>query len=61
MEGAERRPVELRGEAAGALARNSRNADQRLEEIAADHLCALHETLRADRSAFGLYDTACGR
>jgi hypothetical protein len=38
---------------------DSRNADQRLEEIAADHLSALHETLRADRSAFGLYDTAC--
>ncbi|MEU2429053.1 hypothetical protein ABZ611_05945 [Streptomyces sp. NPDC007861] len=38
---------------------DSRNADQRLEEIAADHLRALHETLRADRSAFGLYDTAC--
>lgn len=37
----------------------SRNADQRLEEIAADHLQALHETLRVDRSAFGLYDTAC--
>ncbi|MFE2673716.1 hypothetical protein [Streptomyces hygroscopicus] len=48
--------------AARRLARwreDSRNADQRLEEIAADHLCALHETLRADRSAFGLYDTAC--
>ncbi|MDQ0812118.1 hypothetical protein QFZ63_003832 [Streptomyces sp. B3I7] len=30
-----------------------------MEEIAADHLSALHETLRADRSAFGLYDTAC--
>ncbi|MFJ6568829.1 hypothetical protein ACIQNU_15515 [Streptomyces sp. NPDC091292] len=38
---------------------DSRKADQRLEEIAADHLSALHETLRADRSAFGLYDTAC--
>ncbi|TFV32613.1 hypothetical protein E4K10_22760 [Streptomyces sp. T1317-0309] len=38
---------------------DSRNADQRLEEIAADHLSALYETLRADRSAFGLYDTAC--
>ncbi|MFE4642107.1 hypothetical protein [Streptomyces sp. NPDC056730] len=38
---------------------DSRNADQRLEEIAADHLSTLHETLRADRSAFGLYDTAC--
>ncbi|MEU5837754.1 hypothetical protein ABZ820_29345 [Streptomyces diacarni] len=37
----------------------SYNADQRLEEIAADHLRALHETLRADQSAFGLYDTAC--
>ncbi|WP_189865485.1 hypothetical protein [Streptomyces poonensis] len=37
----------------------SRNADQRLEEIAADYLRALHETLRVDRSAFGLYDTAC--
>ncbi|MFF2187859.1 hypothetical protein [Streptomyces sp. NPDC058155] len=48
--------------AARRLARwrpDSRNADQRLEEIAADHLRALHETLRADRSAFGLYDTAC--
>ncbi len=48
--------------AARRLARwrdHSRNADQRLEEIAADHLRALHETLRADRSAFGLYDTAC--
>ncbi|WP_409470620.1 hypothetical protein [Streptomyces sp. HC307] len=48
--------------AARRLARwreDSRNADQRLEEIAADHLHALHETLRADRSAFGLYDTAC--
>ncbi|MEE1941474.1 hypothetical protein V1L54_19025 [Streptomyces sp. TRM 70361] len=45
--------------AAGRLARwreDSRNADQRLEEIAADQLRALHETLRADRSAFGLYD-----
>ncbi|MEU9744475.1 hypothetical protein [Streptomyces niveus] len=30
-----------------------------MEEIAADHLRALHETLSADRSAFGLYDTAC--
>ncbi|WEV26787.1 hypothetical protein OYE22_17470 [Streptomyces sp. 71268] len=38
---------------------DSRNAGRRLEEIAADHLRALHETLRADRSAFGLYDTAC--
>ncbi|MZE78250.1 hypothetical protein GTY57_14915 [Streptomyces sp. SID5475] len=38
---------------------DSRNADQRLDEIAADHLHALHETIRADRSAFGLYDTAC--
>jgi hypothetical protein len=50
------------GSAARRLARwreDSRNADQRLEEIAADHLRALHETLRADRSAFGLYDTAC--
>ncbi|MEU6609960.1 hypothetical protein ABZ922_33750 [Streptomyces shenzhenensis] len=48
--------------AARRLARwqtDSHNADQRLEEIAADHLYALHETLRADRSAFGLYDTAC--
>ncbi|MFJ1694446.1 hypothetical protein ACIO6T_21455 [Streptomyces sp. NPDC087532] len=48
--------------AARRLARwrdDSRNPDQRLEEIAADHLRALHETLRADRSAFGLYDTAC--
>ncbi|MBA5221618.1 hypothetical protein [Streptomyces griseoaurantiacus] len=48
--------------AARRLARwreDSRNADQRLEEIAADYLRALHETLRADRSAFGLYDTAC--
>ncbi|MFF1955516.1 hypothetical protein ACFVWX_00700 [Streptomyces sp. NPDC058220] len=48
--------------AARRLARwreDSRNADQRLEEIAADHLHALYETLRADRSAFGLYDTAC--
>ncbi|MFI8930067.1 hypothetical protein ACIG3E_20590 [Streptomyces sp. NPDC053474] len=48
--------------AARRLARwreDSRHADQRLEEIAADHLRALHETLRADRSAFGLYDTAC--
>ncbi|MCC0575114.1 MULTISPECIES: hypothetical protein [Streptomycetaceae] len=48
--------------AARRLARwdgESRNADQRLEEIAADHLRALHETLRDDRSAFGLYDTAC--
>ncbi|MFJ5673975.1 hypothetical protein [Streptomyces sp. NPDC093097] len=38
---------------------HSRNADQRLEQIAADYLGALHETLRADQSAFGLYDTAC--
>ncbi|MGW7578029.1 hypothetical protein [Streptomyces sp. NPDC054765] len=30
-----------------------------MEEIASDHLRALRETLRADRSAFGLYDTAC--
>jgi hypothetical protein len=50
------------GSAGRRLARwrdDSRNADQRLEEIAAEHLSALHETLRADRSAFGLYDTAC--
>ncbi len=48
--------------AARRLARwreDSRNADQRLEEIAADYLRALHETLRVDQSAFGLYDTAC--
>lgn len=38
---------------------DQRNADPRLEEIARDHLRALHETLRADPSAFGLYDTAC--
>ncbi|GAA2058613.1 hypothetical protein GCM10009757_38730 [Streptomyces cheonanensis] len=30
----------------------------RLESIADDQLRALHETLRADRSAFGLYDVA---
>ncbi|KAA6212574.1 hypothetical protein CP973_24660 [Streptomyces albofaciens JCM 4342] len=29
-----------------------------MEEIAADYLRVLHETLRADRSVFGLYDTA---
>ncbi|MEU6535803.1 hypothetical protein [Streptomyces sp. NPDC047000] len=48
--------------AAKQLARwrdDSRDADQRLEEIAADHLSTLHETLRGDQSAFGLYDTAC--
>lgn len=35
------------------------NADRRLEEIAADHLRALQDSVRADRSAFGLYDIAC--
>lgn len=48
--------------AARRLARwdsESRNADQRLEEIAADHLRALHETVRADPSAFGLYGVVC--
>ncbi|MEU1075653.1 MULTISPECIES: hypothetical protein [unclassified Streptomyces] len=50
------------GAAARRLARwddASRQADRRLEEIAADHLRALHQTLRADRTAFGLYDAAC--
>ncbi|MFB4193923.1 hypothetical protein [Streptomyces carpaticus] len=32
---------------------------QRLTSIADDHLRALHETLRADPSAFGLHDAAC--
>lgn len=48
--------------ASGRLARwprGSRNADQQLDEIAADYLRALQETLRADPSAFGLYETAC--
>jgi hypothetical protein len=38
---------------------DQRNADQRLEEIAGDHLHALHETMRADSSAFSLHDAAC--
>ncbi|MFE5038473.1 hypothetical protein [Streptomyces sp. NPDC056683] len=53
---------DLWSSAASHLARwddESPNADQRLEEIAADHLRALHETLRVDRAAFSLYDTAC--
>ncbi|MYW64314.1 hypothetical protein GTY65_09540 [Streptomyces sp. SID8379] len=48
--------------AGGRLARwprASRDADQQLDEIAADYLRALQETLRADPSAFGLYETAC--
>ncbi|OEV08716.1 hypothetical protein [Streptomyces nanshensis] len=32
------------------------HAEERLEEIAADYLTALHQTIRTDRSAFGLYD-----
>ncbi len=35
------------------------DADRRLEEIASDHLLALHETMRGDPSAFGLYDATC--
>jgi hypothetical protein len=35
------------------------NAVERLEEVADGLLHVLHATLRADRSAFGLYDTTC--
>lgn len=48
--------------AASRLARwrdDSRDADQRLKKIAEAYVRALHWTLRADRTAFGLYDTAC--
>ncbi|MFI9463321.1 hypothetical protein [Streptomyces xiamenensis] len=43
----------------GRWREDSRTADRRLEKIADDHLQALHETLRTDPSAFGLYEAAC--
>ncbi|MFJ9107170.1 hypothetical protein [Streptomyces sp. NPDC102283] len=35
------------------------DAEARLDEIAEDALATLHRTLRADPSAFGLYEAAC--
>ncbi|MFE3142074.1 hypothetical protein [Streptomyces scopuliridis] len=37
---------------------DQRDADRRLEEIAEDHVRALHETLRANPSAFGLLNAS---
>jgi hypothetical protein len=34
-------------------------AEERLEDIAGDHVTVLHRTIREDPSAFGLYEAAC--
>ncbi|MFF8816290.1 hypothetical protein [Streptomyces pactum] len=43
----------------GAWRPDQADADQVLDDIAADHVRVLHRTLRADPSAFGLHEAVC--